>query len=585
MHIRNLVLRALLCSIPAALVLYPVAPASAAVADWQRGASMIPRYRTDFSSPAFNESLANLAGTHANYATLIIPLYQTNLFTADIQPGFNTPTDQSLIDGIQKAHSLGLRVMLKIHLDPYSGEWRAFINPDDRDGWFANYGSQILHYAGIAQAHGVESYVIGTELIDMAANDANPANTSHWQSIIASVRRAYSGQVSYSANWGWTGTFADEKNRITFWPSLDFIGLSAYFELHTDNSVPSLMNEWGAWLGRDIGPLQQRWGKPIVFTEVGYRSVSNARLDPWNSGRAGAPDETEQANDYQALMSFWNSQNAFAGVHWWDWSTDPNAGFPGSTDYTPQHKQAQSVMTQFFSSGGAAANPPPAGTPPPSPPTPAADPVFNSSAAVSPAAPTTGQPASIAATVTDSSANTLQGGIVDVEVYNQAGIRVLQQFFENQIFAARETKTFAVPWTPGADGSYSVKIGVFAAGWTRMLHWNDGAAGASVAGAAAQGPVVIDIWWPADGGTVGGLQPFKAIVPGLALGDYQMFWQVDGDRSNLMSDSFQDFPHKEAWVDVAGWTWRANGPYRLTFSAQRNGTLIGERSIQIMISH
>ncbi|MBU6389253.1 hypothetical protein KGQ71_01935, partial [Patescibacteria group bacterium] len=114
-------------------------PAWAAVTDWQKGGSISPASSSDFASASFQQSLRNLAAIHANYVTLIIPYHQSNIWSTDIQPGWDTPTDASLIAAIHSAHLLGLHVMLKPHIDPYDGQWRANINPSDRNGWFANY--------------------------------------------------------------------------------------------------------------------------------------------------------------------------------------------------------------------------------------------------------------------------------------------------------------------------------------------------------------------------------------------------------------------------------------------------------------
>src|SRR5205823_2420922 len=42
----------------------------------------------------------------------------------------------------------------------------------------------------------------------------------------------------------------------------------------------------------------------------------------------------------------------------------------------------------------------------------------------------------------------------------------------------------------------------------------------------------IAIWWPTNGAKISGTQPFKARIGTLALSDYTMYWQVDGDKLN-----------------------------------------------------
>ncbi len=331
--------------------------ASAAVSNWQKGASIEPRWDTDFSSQTFQQSLKNLAAAKANYVALIIPYYQSNLYSTDIQKGWNTPTDDSLVAAIKYAHSLGLKVMVKPHLQSYTGEWRANIRPSDRQTWFANYNSMLAHYATIAQQNGAESYCVGAELASMAGADQNYDNTQQWRNMISNVRKLYSGKLTYSANWGPPNNgMVDEKNNIQFWDALDFIGISAYYDMFTDNSAQSLTNAWNNYNMSDIQPLAQKWNKPIMFTEIGYKSVPNSFNHPWDYNMGGGFDETTQANAYEALFSYWNSQSFINGVMLWDWSSDPNAGGQGDTGYTPQNKKAQQIMTNWFSEGESSAH-------------------------------------------------------------------------------------------------------------------------------------------------------------------------------------------------------------------------------------
>ncbi len=204
-------------------------PAKAAISDWQRGASIQPKSQTDFASPAFEQTLVNLKADNANYVNLVIPIYQSNLYSNDIGPGDNTPTDATIATAIDTAHSLGLKVSLKPHMESRGGEWRAYINPTDRVAWFANYTAYIKRYAIIAETHHAEQLIVGTELIALSSDNFNVQNTSSWRDLIAQVRTVYSGSLAYAANWG-TG-LADEKNRITFWDALDIVGIDAYYPL------------------------------------------------------------------------------------------------------------------------------------------------------------------------------------------------------------------------------------------------------------------------------------------------------------------------------------------------------------------
>jgi len=87
----------------------------------------------------------------------------------------------------------------------------------------------------------------------------------------------------------------------------------------------------------------------------------------------------------------------------------------------------------------------------------------------------------------------------------------------------------------------------------------------------------VEIWWPTQNAELQGTQPFKGLLQGYSLNQYAMYWQVDGGTPVWMGDSYQDYPHKEASVDLSGWKWKGTGPYVLTFTAKDwNGNVLAQ---------
>ena len=104
-------------------------------------------------------------------------------------------------------------------------------------------------------------------------------------------------------------------------------------------------------------------------------------------------------------------------------------------------------------------------------------------------------------------------------------------------------------------------------------------------GAQAKAASGISVWWPTDGATMSGTQPFKALIDGMSLSSYTMYWQVDNGQLNQMSDNNTDAPHKEASVDLSGWSWHGNGPYVINIVAKsQNGSTIASKSMNIHVS-
>jgi hypothetical protein len=215
--------------------------------------------------------------------------------------------------------------------------------------WYSAYEAMLLHYAFLAQTYHVEEITIGTELINMASSYVNTDNTVRWVKMIENLRAQFSGSLSYSANWG-SAVWNNEKNSIKFWDKLDSIGVSAYLPLTAGNNYTSstLKNAWDTWNTNEIKTLYDAYHKPIIFTEVGYRSMDGALARPSQWQTNNSVDLQEQVDGYRALFEYWGQVPYFNGVNIWSWSSDPNAGGSTDSDFTPQHKPAQDLIKQWF---------------------------------------------------------------------------------------------------------------------------------------------------------------------------------------------------------------------------------------------
>jgi len=154
------------------------------------------------------------------------------------------------------------------------------------------------------------------------------------------VRTVFHGRLTYDANWD------SQSGAVRFWSYLDYIGLSGYFPLAGNDSPASLATDWSHWDTAVVHPTRDpRWNKRIVFTEVGYRSVTGAHTAPYSWGSVGLPSQAEQANDWTALFTYWSHRSYFAGVQAWQWYANPNMDPrlvpPAATDYAVQGKSAQ----------------------------------------------------------------------------------------------------------------------------------------------------------------------------------------------------------------------------------------------------
>ena len=311
---------------------------------FQKGMCYTTWNKSAYGSSKSEKSLEKIKSINAEWVAILTTWYQDNCFATDIFPTTDTPSDESVKHAIEKAHSIGLKVMVKPHLDLLSteyGNWRGEITcvkEPDWQKWFSAYKNFIVHYATIAEETGAEMFCIGTELTAVTAG-----HIENWRDIIRAVRKVYSGNLTYAANW------KDEYLHIRFWDDLDYAGIDAYFPL-SDKDKPTyeeLIEAWKKWLS-EIEQWQSTANKPVIFPEVGYRSAVGAAQKPWEHSPGPTVDLELQETCYKAMVdTFWDKP-WFYGAYWWDWGTDVRMGGRFNRGFTPQNKPTQDYIKQLY---------------------------------------------------------------------------------------------------------------------------------------------------------------------------------------------------------------------------------------------
>lgn len=178
--------------------------------------------------------------------------------------------------------------------------------------------------------------------------------------------------------------------------------------------------------------------------------------------------------------------------------------------------------------------------------------------------------------------------LVDIEIYNEKGSKVSQSFYDGQSFNKGIVKEYMVKWKPESKGKYIVKVGIFKNDWSKVHYWNDDSMTFEVKEDKVLGVTTdktnnIEIWWPINNLEASGKQPFKAIVNNLSLESYNLYWQVDNGRLNLMDNNLADHPHKEILVDLGNWNWKNDKSYEVKFIAKDlSGNIFAEKVITLI---
>jgi hypothetical protein len=287
-----------------------------------------------------------IAELGANGLVVVTPMFQDRADSDEIRflPD-RCPTDAQLVAILRRARRRGLHTtLLPIVLLQHPGDddWRGVIRPADPDAWWASYGRVVDRFVGVALAADVDALSVGSELNSMERE------VRRWDGLITRVRERFGGALTYTANW-------DRYREVPFWSQLDFIGVSAYFELAPGNPqapVERLADAWRAERRRLLAFAAAR-DRPLVLMELGYPSLPWAAARPWDYVPQGdvRADHDAQARCFRAFFDAWSpaftSAGPALGVHCYAW--DPyRHGEPTDTGYGVAGKPALDVIRDAF---------------------------------------------------------------------------------------------------------------------------------------------------------------------------------------------------------------------------------------------
>ncbi|MGB0891309.1 MAG: glycoside hydrolase family 113 [Flavobacteriaceae bacterium] len=251
-------------------------------------------------------------------------------------------TENGLLQYAKKFQKKKVKIMVKPQIWVYHGQFTGLIEMDSEDKWAIlenSYAAFILTYAKAAEELNADILCIGTELEKFVIK-----RPKYWQELISKIKKVYKGKLTYAANW-------DEYKRVSFWKEIDYIGIDAYFPLSNKKS-PSLEDLELGWQPhkKEIMQVQKQFGKPILFTEFGYRSVDFTAKEPWNykNGERNVNLQA-QVNGLQAIHNQFWKEDWFAGGFIWKWfHTHEKVGGKNNNRFTPQNKPAEELLKKLY---------------------------------------------------------------------------------------------------------------------------------------------------------------------------------------------------------------------------------------------
>jgi hypothetical protein len=287
----------------------------------------------------YKQSIDEIAAQGFDTVSLVLDTRQENAESSHIYLDMRmTPTPDKLADLIQHAKGKGLRVILMPVVlldDPKGNDWRGVIRPPFWPDWFENYKNMLVHFAWIAEQNKVDVLSVGSELV------SSEKERTEWTKVIKAVREVFHGQLTYSANW-------DHYTSIPFWDQLDLIGMNSYYKLGDDRNVKveEVVSRWKD-IQKDLLKFQRKVGKPILFLEIGWCSLSNAADEPWDYTKTELDADPDlQKRLYEGFFQAWYKEPGLGGFMVWEWT--PGDPEPGDKGYTPEGKPANEVLKQWL---------------------------------------------------------------------------------------------------------------------------------------------------------------------------------------------------------------------------------------------
>ncbi len=301
------------------------------------------RIYNGYGSQLAKRSLAQLVTTGSN-AIAVVP------YTFMRDPAQPTPlpfsrraggeNDAAVLEASLQARKLGLKIMLKPQIW-LRNSWPGAIQMTSEADWqlfFEYYQQWITHYALLAEMYELDALCIGVELVQSTTQ-----HPDKWRKLIRNIRMLYSGPITYAANWG------EEFENLNFWDDLDYIGLDCYYPLGGEktNSSTAIRKAFRQ-VCQKIESISCQFNKPVILTEIGFRSVSTPWVNPHAEPMGRPISQEHQMLCYQAVLQEIQQQSWCTGMLWWKWPSYLDYGGETNAGFSPNNKMAEQILRQGF---------------------------------------------------------------------------------------------------------------------------------------------------------------------------------------------------------------------------------------------
>ena len=248
--------------------------------------------------------------------------------------------DEGVVHSAYEAKRMGMTAMLKPQVffgNSWPGEME-YKTEAEWDAFFDYYYRWIRHYAFLAEIHEIDILCVGVEF-----SIATLTHEDSWRKMFKKLKGFYQGKLTYAANWG------EEFEKLSFWNELDFIGLNSYYPLSknqtaTDEELEANFDK----VKNKIATVYEKFKKPVVFTEIGFRSIDAPWITPYADGD-NSFNEDHQNRCYEVIFNGIKDAEWCKGILWWKFPSYLEYRGRENNAFTPNNKKAEATVKKWFS--------------------------------------------------------------------------------------------------------------------------------------------------------------------------------------------------------------------------------------------
>lgn len=301
------------------------------------------RVYNGYGSKLARQSLQKLKGLGTNALAIVPYSFMRDPKVPSFLPVMSSPggeNDESVVFAHAEAQKMGMYTLLKPQVW-IRGSWPGDVEMQSKEAWeqfFDYYYRWMRHYAMLAELYQFDGFCVGVEF-----TKATLGFEKEWRDMVSKVRGIYSGHLTYAANWG------AEFEQLAFWDAFDYIGLNCYYPLsELDEPKKEELEARFAQILAKAEKVSQKFDRPLVFTEIGFRSVQA----PWKNPHAEAANRPFNAHHqelcYEVVFEGLSECGSCSGIFWWKWPSYLEYQGAENESFTPNRKLAEQTIKKWF---------------------------------------------------------------------------------------------------------------------------------------------------------------------------------------------------------------------------------------------